>query len=365
MTQDASQPQGARITSVYINGEKLDPARTYTVSTFSFLGTGGDNFRAFKQGTTHDTGLVDRDLWIKYLRDNKPAVSDFARQQVEAAGLPSMVYAGQRVQFSLSKLDLTSLGAPQNTSLEITARSGRTTTELDPVTVTNGAATVDFTVPSNLTGPGEITFVAQPSGTTVTLPLGAQAESTVSATSESFAYGEAGEVNVTVTPSDATGQVELRNGDTLVGEADLVDGAADIALAARSLEPGSHRMSVTYGGDSTHQPSTSFVTVTVTKATPTVDAVATPTKLQVNKDTSRIAVTVGATGFTPSGFVAAYVNGAFVSSAPLTDGRASLTVGPFATVGDKVVELRYFGDQHTLTGSDTVTVTVQKGKPKN
>ena len=159
------------------------------------------------------------------MRDNKPAVSDFARQQVEAAGLPSMVYAGQRVQFSLSKLDLTS-SVPRRTPLEITARSGRTTTELDPVTVTNGAATVDFTVPSNLTGPGEITFVAQPSGTTVTLPLGAQAESTVSATADRSSYGEAGEVNVTVDPSDATGDVQVFEGEQLLGEQTLTDGAA-------------------------------------------------------------------------------------------------------------------------------------------
>ncbi len=364
VTHDASKPQGARITSVHVNGEKLDPARTYTVSTFSFLGTGGDNFRAFKQGRSQDTGLVDRDLWIKYLRDNKPADSDFARQQVEATGMPSMVYAGQRVRFSLSKLDMTSLGAPQNTSLEITARSGRTTTELDPVTVTDGAATVDFTVPSHLTGAGEITFVAQPSGTTVTLPLGAQAATTVSAASDPFEYGTAGQVDVTVMPSDATGRVELRNGDSVVGAADLAEGEAHIALAARSLEPGTYRMSAAYGGDATHQASTSFVTVTVTKATATVDAVATPSTVQVKKGTSSIEVTVGATGFTPSGFVAAYVDGEYVTSAPLTDGRADLTVGPFDTVGDKVVELRYFGDEHTMTGSDTVTVTAQKGKPK-
>jgi hypothetical protein len=85
----------------------------------------------------------------------------------------------------------------------------------------------------------------------------------------------------------------------------------------------------------------------------------------VKKDTSTIEVTVGATGFTPSGFVAAYVDGDFVTSAPLTNGRSSLTVGPFATTGDQVVELRYFGDQHTLTGSDSVTVSVQSGKPKS
>ena len=63
-TQDASKPVGSRITSVLSTASKLDPTKTYTVSTFSFLGTGGDNFTAFKQGTSKDTGLVDRDLWI-------------------------------------------------------------------------------------------------------------------------------------------------------------------------------------------------------------------------------------------------------------------------------------------------------------
>ena len=64
VTQNADNPVGSRITSVLINGVPLDNAKTYTVSTFSFLGTGGDNFTAFKDGKAKDTGLVDRDVWV-------------------------------------------------------------------------------------------------------------------------------------------------------------------------------------------------------------------------------------------------------------------------------------------------------------
>ena len=364
VTQDATKPEGSRITSVLINGERLDPAHTYTVSTFSFLGTGGDNFRAFTKGTHQDTGLVDRDLWIKYLQDNKPAVIDFARQQVETPGMPSTVYAGQHVQFSLAKLNLTSLGSPENTTLKVTAKSGSTTTELDPIAVTNGSATVDLTVPGFLTQAGAITFVAQPSGTTVTLPIGTKGTSTVSATADPIEYGDAGQVDVTVTPSDAAGTVELVDGDTVIGDAVLVNGVATIDIDALSLAPRTYRLAVRYVGDATHDGAVGYVTVVVNKATPTVTAVVNPTSVKVKKGTSTVDVTVGADGFTPGGSVAAYVDGVYTSSAPLTDGKATLTVGPFDTVGTKSIVVKYFGDDHTLTGSDATSVTVQKAAPK-
>ena len=68
MTQNADNAVGSRITSVLIDGVPLDNTKTYTVSTFSFLGTGGDNFTAFKDGKAKDTGLVDRDVWVGWLK---------------------------------------------------------------------------------------------------------------------------------------------------------------------------------------------------------------------------------------------------------------------------------------------------------
>ena len=82
-TYDAARAAGDRITSIRVNGALIDPAKSYRIGTFSFLATGGDNFRIFKSGTdTKDSGLVDRDAWIKYLQAHNPVSPDFARRSV-------------------------------------------------------------------------------------------------------------------------------------------------------------------------------------------------------------------------------------------------------------------------------------------
>ncbi|GAA1977855.1 hypothetical protein GCM10009798_43850 [Nocardioides panacihumi] len=171
VTYDPNAPAGSHITSVRIGDAPLDPDATYTVSTFSFLGTGGDNFAAFTEGTPHDTGLVDRDLWISYLQNHPGLSPDFARQQVGATGLPASVSAKGHYEFTLSKLDLTSAGSPANTSVSITADRGRgPVVKVGTATVSGGTAAVSIDIPSQVKG-GVLTLVAQPSGTTVTIPV--------------------------------------------------------------------------------------------------------------------------------------------------------------------------------------------------
>ena len=168
-TFDASRPQGDRITSITVDGAPIDLGASYRIGTFSFLATGGDNFRAFLDGTdTADSGLIDRDAWIQYLGDNPDLAPDFARQAVEVVGAPTTVTTGSTVTFTVNGLDLTSLGAPQNQVLGalIGDRS------LPDVTVTNGSAQVSFTVPDDApTGEQTLFLVAAPSGTVVSLPI--------------------------------------------------------------------------------------------------------------------------------------------------------------------------------------------------
>lgn len=192
VTQDATKPRGSRITSVVLNGQPLDPTKVYTVSTFSFLGTGGDNFGAFTQGTTADTGLVDRDLWISYLKSH-PAISpDFARQQVVESGIPAAVQAGDQVSFGVSKLDLTSLGSPANTSVTAYLRTPTKSYKVGTFPVTNGAATIAFTAPAYVEGPASVTLVAESSRTTVGLPLTQLVGAPVKVTAEdkTITYGQ-------------------------------------------------------------------------------------------------------------------------------------------------------------------------------
>jgi 5'-nucleotidase/UDP-sugar diphosphatase len=46
---DAKQPVGSRVTSVRINGEPLDPAKTYKLATNDFMARGGDGYRMFTE----------------------------------------------------------------------------------------------------------------------------------------------------------------------------------------------------------------------------------------------------------------------------------------------------------------------------
>src|SRR3546814_410021 len=101
VTTDASRPRGERITSVIVDGEPLDLERVYTVSTISFLASGGDNFSAFAKGESSDTGLVDRDLWINYLKTHKPISPDF-RSEEHTSELQSLMRISYAV-FCLNK----------------------------------------------------------------------------------------------------------------------------------------------------------------------------------------------------------------------------------------------------------------------
>lgn len=168
-TYDASQPEGSRITSVTIDGEPIDPEEEYRIGTFSFLAAGGDNFRVFLEGSEFvDTGLVDYEAWMDYIADNSPLVPSFAKQAVQVAGLPGTVSAGESVTFDVSGLDMTSQGAPENTSL--TAALGDES--LGETAVENGTATVTVTIPADAVGGDTaLTLTAPASGTVVRVPL--------------------------------------------------------------------------------------------------------------------------------------------------------------------------------------------------
>ena len=170
-TYDAARAAGDRITSVRVNGELLDAAKSYRVGTFSFLATGGDNFRVFTEGTnTRDSGLVDRDAWIGYLQKSTPLSRDFARRSVAVTNTTAAgVKPGEPITLAVSKLDLTSLGSPVNTVLEasLTDAAG-TVTPLGTVPVASGAASVNLAVPAGAAeGTATVVLTAVESGTVV------------------------------------------------------------------------------------------------------------------------------------------------------------------------------------------------------
>jgi 5'-nucleotidase len=170
-TFDATAARGSHITGIWIDGKPIDLAASYRIGSFNFLLQGGDNFRTFAQGTnTRDSGLIDRDAWISYLETHQPVSPDFASRSAQVLGAPTTaVSAGDQVSFTVSAIDMTSLGSPLNTTLEYAVAGSAAT--FTPVAFVNGTATVSFTVPLDAPESTSVVLTSPASGTKVTVPL--------------------------------------------------------------------------------------------------------------------------------------------------------------------------------------------------
>ncbi|WP_374225988.1 ExeM/NucH family extracellular endonuclease [Cellulomonas sp. PS-H5] len=258
-TYDESQPLGSRITSVTVDGEAIDPAAEYRIGTFSFLAQGGDNFRVFAEGSgTTDSGLIDRDAWIAYLEAHPGLSPEFDERAVGVPALPDEVTAGTALAFPVTGLNLTSLGSPLNTALDVQLDGA----SIGSATVTDGAAQVAVTVPAGTTaGEHVLTLVAAPSGTVVTLPITVAAAQepepqlkessvTLSASRSSQSYGTwlptllISQVRVEGTwfPS---GTVEFREGDRVIGRSPVVLGLA-LGSVPRTASVGAHEYTAVF-----------------------------------------------------------------------------------------------------------------------
>jgi 5'-nucleotidase len=173
-TLDPSKPMGQRVTSVHVDGQPLDLKREYVIGTFSFLAQGGDNFRAFTKGVSRDSGLIDREGWVEYLGKNKPLAPSFERRQVFTEGLPQRIQPGKEHLFSLDKLDLTSLGSPENTKVTAALKPAGGTgsgTALGEFPVVGGSADIKLALTGYMPAGRVVELVAHPSGTKVTVPV--------------------------------------------------------------------------------------------------------------------------------------------------------------------------------------------------
>lgn len=252
-TYDPTAAEGSRVTTVMVDGEELDPAKTYTVASNSFLLGGGDNFTAFGEGTnTRDSGLIDQSLFVEWIRENSPLSPSFKKGAVAVQDQPTQVAAGEEVSFTVSGTDLTSVGSPTNTTLtaklgdaslgEFPITAGKSTAP--PYPTRDGSADVTVTIPAGTpSGPAMLTLTAAPSGTTVQIPVevtGGGAEPTPTDPGEPTDPGQPGEPTVTGPPVETgrTGAAGLGNTGTAGAGAALVSllGGAYLVLRRRITE---------------------------------------------------------------------------------------------------------------------------------
>ncbi len=362
-TYDAARAAGDRITSITINGKQVKATDEYRVGTFSFLATGGDNFRVFTSGkNTVDSGLVDRDAWVTYLKAHPGLAPSFARRAVAVSGNPSTAMVGSALSINVSKLDLTSLGSPKNTSLTATFTGGSLPpagVALGTFPVTDGATTVKGAVPAAAAGATALTLEAAPSGTTVVLPLTGTAVSAVTVKGKlnktRGSYGKPAKVSVTVTGATAapSGKVEIREGSkVLVSKKLSVKGKVGTAkLTLPKLKVGSHKLTVYYpGSETTKAAKSSKLTYTVVKSVPSV-------KFRVSSHGRTVKVTTSATGVTPSGKVTVYRDGRALKTATLKKGKATVTVSKTSR-GNHTYKVSYKGSSTVAARSATGRIRV-------
>ncbi|MFC5929479.1 ExeM/NucH family extracellular endonuclease [Cryobacterium melibiosiphilum] len=171
-TFDASRAEGDRITGIWVDGVAVDAEQPYRIGSFNFLLTGGDNFHEFKNGTaTVDSGLVDRDAWIDYIKAESPLSPSFAVNQASVTGAPTIAVApGDTVNFTVADVDLSSLGAPANTEFSV-EWVGSSTNPGSASVDASGVFPVSVTVPADATENSVILLTSAATGTVVRVPI--------------------------------------------------------------------------------------------------------------------------------------------------------------------------------------------------
>ncbi|WP_081861676.1 ExeM/NucH family extracellular endonuclease [Cellulomonas sp. HZM] len=370
-TYDPGAALGHHITSVTVDGKAIDPQASYRIGTFSFLATGGDNFRVFTSGTgTKDSGLVDRDGWIAYLQAHPDLAPDFARQGVGVPALPASVTAGDELAFPVTKLDLTSLGSPQNTSLDVRLDG----TSIGTTAVSGGDAAVSVTVPEGTTaGDHVLTLVASPSGTTVTLPLVVEASTppgtpttTTLVVTGGKKVGQTQKLTATVSPTSAGGSVAFFDGtDQVVTAAVSKKG---VARASVELGVGAHSLTAVLTPASQEYAASTSPAVDVTIG---MSRSATSLVLASGETTFgtsvRATVTVVGTTAPPTGSVQLRDGSTLLTTVPLTvsgtTGTARVSLPRSLAAGTHRLTAVYLGSDEVTTSTGRATLVVHAADP--
>jgi 5'-nucleotidase len=210
-TYDPTAPAGARITAMWLNGEPIDPAATYTVTANSFLAAGGDNFTTFAQGQNPaDSGVVDLASMVDYFEANPVVSPDYVQRAVGvnvSAPDADGYSAGDTVTLNLSSLLFTNDGPRAGTAVVSAGDVQLGSATIDPTIVDTtdevGRASVPVVIPQGTPGgPFVLTVTVPETGTSVDVTL------EISSTSEAI---------VNVAPPVITGEASVGSALTTDG----------------------------------------------------------------------------------------------------------------------------------------------------
>lgn len=276
LTYDA--PQGT-VTGMWLNGEPIDLATTYSVTANSFLAAGGDNFRELADAADkRDTGKVDLAAMVDYMAAfgaTTPLPADDAQRAVEVAfpaDAPASYELGATVSFDVRSWAMSTPADVVDSEIAVSLDG----TVLGSFPVDNtigsapyddyGTASVSVSLPARgAAGAAELVLTGASTGTSVTVPITtferadsltigipgrliAKAGSTVKFTT--IVLAERG--------APVTGEITVRDRGTAIATATLAaENRGVLTLTLPALSKGLHRLSVAYAGSDTVRPSTS------------------------------------------------------------------------------------------------------------
>ncbi len=170
---DADAAPGERFISATINGEPLDPAKSYKVAAAAFLFGGGDGFTPMTNATDIVApGILDVDALIKHIGSGAQAPTAQTNVGVK---LPDSFKAGEQATIELSSLNFS--GEGDTMAKTVTAELGDASATADvnnePADATTGnlgTVSVTIDVPADASGKQQLTITTD-SGTKVTIPV--------------------------------------------------------------------------------------------------------------------------------------------------------------------------------------------------
>ena len=367
------------VTSMWLNGVQIQDATTYSVTVNSFLASGGDNFRAFAEGSDkRDTGVTDLQAQVEYMAANAdpaPLAVDYAQHAVRVTfpgGAPASYDGGDTVEFEVASLAMTAVDDEQDETIEVMLGGE----ELGSFVVDNaasnqpndeaGKASVSVVLPADVAaGTAKLRLVGADSGTDIIVPIAIDGvAATVTADDTSVAVGQDVVVPVTVTSTEGTptGTVEIREGSTVLGTGTLSSGVANVTVDSSGLALGEHDLTAHYLGGGTHLPGEDPFVLTVTQASPTL-AVNAPNA--VYGKASTVTVAVASPGVTPIGVVQVKKGATVLGSAVVANGVARVTLPARSLApGTHGLTAVYSGDMNLQEKTAGFTQKVAKATPK-
>lgn len=176
-----------------------------------------------------------------------------------------------------------------------------------------------------------------------------------------ISYGQAARVTATVTAASGrpAGQIVYTINGVARPAVALVDGVA--ALDLGGLAAGSYTISAAYGGSANHVASTSDTTQLVVGPAATQLAVTASSQSVRFGDPVTFSAGLTSAGGTPSGSIAFFAGNTPLGTAPLVDGKATLTVSSLA-VGTPAISARYAGNTNFAASTGSVASFAVTGR---